>query len=470
MSTATLAHPDVASNIDLLCAWIESQMAYRGQPGLSIGIIHDQELVWARGFGYANVEKQVAATPTTRYRIASITKLFTSTAILILRDAGRLQLDDPITRHLPWFAVRQRYPDAPPITIRHLLTHTSGLPREAAFPYWTDANFPTPAQLREALARQETVFPTETRWKYSNLALSLAGEIVAAVAGQDYEEFVQERILDPLGMTETRVRSPQPDDPELAVGYGRRMPGGGRGVRPFTDSRGITPAANMATSVADLAKFAMLQFRDRPAGGHQILRGSTLREMQRVHWLDPDWKMGWGLGFRFTRERYVTYVGHSGKVPGYRTQLLICPTTRIAVIVLSNADDCDPLACAERAFRWVAPALVTRAAPKPEPEAPDPGWQRYAGKYRDAWGDSQVLVHQGKLVIIDPASPDPLQGLGTLTPVAEHTFLHETDDGYSAPGELAVFELGDDNKVERLKLGENYRYRVATWVSCARSA
>ena len=454
-------------NLDLLCAWIESQMAYSGQPGLSIGIVHDQELVWARGFGFANVEKQGAASPTTRYRIASITKLFTSTAILILRDEGKLQLDDPVTRHLPWFNIRQRYPDAPPITIRHLLTHTSGLPREAAFPYWSDANFPTREQVRKALPRQETSYPTETRWKYSNLALSLAGEIVAAVSGADYEEFVQRRILDPLGMTETYVRSPQPDDPELAVGYGRRMPGGGRSVRPFTDSRGITPAANMATNVADLARFAMLQFRDRPAGGDQVLRGSTLREMQRVHWLDPGWMMGWGLGFKITRDRDVTYIGHSGKVPGYRTQLLLRPAAKIAVIVLSNADDCDPLAYADRVFRWVGPALVEHAAPEPEPATPDPGWHRYVGKYRDAWGDSQVLFHNGQLAIIDPASPDPLPSLGTLTPVAEHTFLHETDDGSSAPGELAVFELGDDGEVRRLKLGENYRHRVATWDSTA---
>ena len=132
MTTDTPAHPEVASDIEPLCAWIEARMAYRDEPGLAIGIVHDQELVWARGFGYADVDNQVAATAATRYRIASITKLFTSTAILMLRDAGKLQLDDPIDRHLPWFNIGQRYPDAPSITIRHLLTHTSGLPREAA--------------------------------------------------------------------------------------------------------------------------------------------------------------------------------------------------------------------------------------------------------------------------------------------------------------------------------------------------
>ena len=143
MTVDAPSHPEVASGVELLCAWIDAQMAHREEPGLSIGIVHDQELVWARGFGYADVNEQVAATAATRYRIASITKLFTSTGVLMLRDAGKLQLDDPVEQHLPWFNIRQRFPDAPAITIRHLLTHTAGLPREAGFPYWTDADFPT---------------------------------------------------------------------------------------------------------------------------------------------------------------------------------------------------------------------------------------------------------------------------------------------------------------------------------------
>ena len=114
MASEILIHAEVASTIDLLSAWIEAQMAYNGQPGISIGVVYDQELLWARGFGYANVEQKIAAMPQTIYRIASITKLFTSTAILQLRDAGKLQLDDPITRHLSWFNIQNRYADAPP--------------------------------------------------------------------------------------------------------------------------------------------------------------------------------------------------------------------------------------------------------------------------------------------------------------------------------------------------------------------
>ena len=361
MLSDTPAPPEAAADIELLCAWIEARMAYRGEPGLSIAIVHDQELVWARGFGYADLANRVAASADTRYRIASVTKLFTSTAILLLRDAGKLQLDDPVARHLPWFEIRQRHSEAEPVTIRHLLTHTSGLPREAAFPYWTDARFPSRAQVRERLPQQESAYPAATRWKYSNLALALAGEIVAAVSGRPWEEFVQQRILDPLGMNDTLTGPPRPDDPRLAAGYGRRLPGEERAVLDSaTDYAGIACAANMTSTVADLAKFTQLQFRDGPAGGAQILRGSTLREMQRVHWLDPDWTQGWGLGFKVIRGRGVTCIGHSGRVPGHRTQVLLCPAARTGVIVIGNAGDCDPMRYCERAFELALPAVTEK--------------------------------------------------------------------------------------------------------------
>src|SRR5262249_45318617 len=149
---------------DLLSAWIEGQMAYSGLPGLSIGVVHDQALVWARGFGWASVERRAEAGPETLYRVASITNLFTAPALLLLRDAGKLALDAPVTAPLPWFAVKGAEPGAPPIAIRHLLTHASGLPREAAFPYWTDGRFPALDELQARLPDQAPVLPVESRW------------------------------------------------------------------------------------------------------------------------------------------------------------------------------------------------------------------------------------------------------------------------------------------------------------------
>jgi len=432
-------HPDVRAAIDLLEAWVEAQRVARDLPGLSMGIVHDQALVWSRGFGWADVERREPATADTLYRIGSITKLFTATALLILRDAGRLHLDDPLATHLPWFQMKAAATDAGTITIRHLLTHTSGLPREGAFPYFTDSRFPSIDEIRARLPLQERPLRTETRWKYSNLGATLAGEVVAAVAGEPYVDFVRRRILEPLGMTATLVASPEPGHQRLATGYARRLLGGA--PAPFNDLRGLTAAGNMTTSVADLARFAMLQLRGGAAGGAQILSGRTLAEMHRVHWLEPEWQAGWGLGFRLLRVRGKTLVGHGGAVRGFRSNLQVCP--------------------ADKALEWVGPAIA--AATRPTPPVTDPAWQRYVGRYRSAWADLQIIIRGGELVVIGPATPDPLLAPSTLKPVGEHTFRVETTDGYGVPAELAVFETDPAGRVTRARFGENYVERIETW-------
>jgi len=459
--TEILSQSEVGSKIDLFTAWVEAQMTRDGQPGLSVGIVYDQELIWASGFGFSNISRKVPATPATSYRIGSITKLFTNTAVLQLRDDGQLLLDDPITKHLPWFSIRNSFSDSPPITIRHLLTHTSGLPREAAFPYWAEDSFPTLEQLKETLPQQQAVLPAESEPKYSNLAVSLAGEIVAVISGEDYADYVQRNILDPLGMNNTCVRSPDPNHPQLATGYGRRMPDNSRVTTPLIDCQGITPAGNMTSTVEDLARFVMLQFRDGPAGGQRILRGSTLREMQRVHCLDHDWQQGWGLGFRVMQSQGKTYIGHGGELKGYTTDLRVCPADKTAVIVCANANDGNPGKYVEKGFQWIVPEILKAVTPVSKVSAPDPAWQQYVGKYRDFWGDWQVLILDGGLVIIMPSLPDPTQAMMKLAPVAEHTFRIESKAG-SFKGELVTFEM-DNGKVQRVKLSGNYSYPQTEW-------
>ncbi|MBN2334316.1 serine hydrolase [Candidatus Bathyarchaeota archaeon] len=447
----------MGSGIRLLSSWIESQMAYRGQPGLSIAVVHDQDVVWARGFGYADVESGRPASPDTLYRIASITKLFTATSVMILRDRGKLSIYDEVADHLDWFRVKQR---GRPVRIWHLLTHTSGLPRESPYPYWTDMEFPTREQMIEALQAQETVIPVENKWKYSNLALSVAGEVVQKVSGTPYPEFVRRNILEPLGMSDTYVESPDPGHPRLAKGYTRRLPDMTREVAEYTDSRGITPAANMTTTVLDLAKFAMLQFRDGEAGGAQILSGETLREMHQVHWLDPGWELGWGIGFNVQRIGGRTYIGHGGSVRGYRTNLRIDLDAKVVFVVFTNADDGEPVLYVDKACQWVAPAI--REATRPEPEKPEIEYSPYVGKYRSGWGDTEVIVLNGELHMISPNLLDPMLTPIKLIPVSEHTFRMEAA-GYGSHGELAVFEFDDEGQVTRLKTGPNYSERIERW-------
>ena len=453
---------DFPSGVELLTAWIESQMAYRGQPGLSIGVVYDQELVWAKGFGYADVEQKIETSSKTLYRIASITKLFTSTALMQLRDAGKLSIDDAVEEYLPWFKLKRSYTDSPPIKIWHLLTHTSGLPRESLSTNWNDSKFPSRKEVIKAIERQGAVIPTEVLWKYSNLALAIAGEVVQSVSGMAYSDYVKQNILEPLEMHSTLVESPNLVDTRLAKGYGRRYPDGTRTASPFTDSKGITPAANMTTNVEDLAKFAMLQFRCDGVGGSQILKGSTLKEMHRPHWLQPDWKEGWGIGFNIVRDGENVYVGHGGSVQGYRTLLRLNVPDKIAVIVLTNADDGNPLIYVEKALKWLTPSLRKDGTPKSGKKGKT-GYQKYLGKFRNVWSDMQVLALNDQLASIDPSQPEPAESFTKLVPTGKHAFIIETESGYGSYGEKMIFEFGSDSKVTRVKVGQDYIYPVERW-------
>lgn len=458
-SKAVLDHPEVVGTFKLLDAWIQSQLEYRKTPGMAVGIVFDQELIYAKGYGYADVENKTAVTPQTIFRIASITKTFTATALMQLRDQGRLQLDDPVDKYLPWFRIKNRYPESPRITIRHLLTHTSGLPRESAFPYWTDNKFPTRTEMIQALEAQETVFPSETRLKYSNLAIALAGEVLVAITGSSYDEYIKKNILDPLSMSSTTVYFPDVQKSRLAVGYSRRLSNGKRNIMPFTNAKGLTPAANMSSTLEDLARFAALQFRDGPALGNQILKGSTLREMHRIQWLQPNWQNGWGIGFAIWRQDDRTVVGHGGWVAGYRTQFSFVPEEKIAVIVLTNADDGDPGFFAERLIATISPVMKKVAGPPVAITIADPAWNMYVGKYQDAWWfDTEVFVANGKLAMYDygyPPETNPRNNVVELTPEGPHTFRMMGENGN---GERVVFEMDANKKVHRIKVGENYLY------------
>ena len=178
----------IADNAEVLAAermfsaWAEAQIAYRGLPGMVVGVVHDQKLIWSYAFGFADVEKRVPMTTQTRFRIASNSKLFAAIAIMQLREAGKLRLDDPVVKYLPWFKVKPAGPDDGAITIEQLLSHSSGLQREAT-DHWSSMDFPTTAELQRLLPDRSAAFPPQTRWKYSNLAFGVAGMVVERITG-----------------------------------------------------------------------------------------------------------------------------------------------------------------------------------------------------------------------------------------------------------------------------------------------
>src|SRR4029077_3995878 len=162
-------------------------------PSLSAAILRDGEVVWETALGLADVEGDVEATPDTQYRIGSITKTFTAAAIMQLRDAGKLDLEDTLDRHVEGAAHTP--------SIRRLLSHVSGLQRETQNDSWLTLRFAPPDELLETLAQAELVLPSGARFHYSNLAFALLGIVGGRVCGMPYEEYARERLFEPVGLT-----------------------------------------------------------------------------------------------------------------------------------------------------------------------------------------------------------------------------------------------------------------------------
>ena len=439
--------PDLSEAFRLIDTWLEAQYQYDQLPGISVAVVKDQEVLFSKGYGFADVEKKIPATSETMYSICSISKLFTAVSIMKLRDEGKLGLEDEIAELLPWFDLEQAHENSGPITVRSLLTHSSGLPRESAHPYWTGPDFPFPNQteVRRGLRTQETLYPASTYFQYSNLGLTLLGEIVEEVSDMPYDRFIEQNILRPLELKDTYTELPEELwGSKLASGYGAKKRDGSRDKQIRFDAEGITAAAGFSSSVEDLGKFASWQFRLLEEGGEEILKAPTLREMQRVHWMNPDWTTSWGLGFSVFEVDGKTMVGHGGSCPGYRSTLTMDPSDRYAFIVMINASGENPSTYA-RAMRSIVWEGLKGGSKQVAEDGPD--LEAYAGTYdlQPWWGEEVILPWKGQLVSFGIPSENPGKGLTKLKHVEGNTFRRVRKDG--TLGETWEFRLDGNGKV-----------------------
>lgn len=471
-------HPRVREALDVVEVWLDAQRDYHRIPGLSASVVHDQETVWAAAFGYAHPEREVPATPETIYSICSISKLFTAIGVMQLRDRGLVTLSDPVSAHLEWFDLRQAHPDAPPVTIGGILTHAAGLPRESAHPYWSapDFAFPTREEIIEGIVGQETLYPAWRYFQYSNLGLTLAGEIVRERSGMSYEDYVQRNILDPLGLDDTRPRMPEElRGGQLATGYSALTRVGVREPVPFFQSRGIAPAAGFTSTVEDLADFARWMFR-LEGRGEEVLHAHTLKEMQRVHYVDPEFDTYRGLGFAIYRRDGKTYVGHGGSCPGYRSQLTLDMADQVAAVVMANASGVNAGGLTRGVLALLGPALK-EATPEKEAgagkqEAPGaqadqaaggdepPELEKYLGRYSvHPWGGEVAVVRwKGGLALLDLPTSDPVKALTKLRHIEGDTFRRVRSDDELA--ERIIFETDGAGRVTAFRRFENRSPRV----------
>ena len=449
-----------AEALRLVDAWLDSVQAYQHIPAISAGVVAGDNLIWAKGYGTIDEQHTVPASPKTIYSICSISKLFTSVALMQQYEAGKVHLDEPITTYLPWAKLKDAGEDSVPITLRGLLSHSAGLPRESEFPYWSGPDFPFPTrdQIRAAYPTQSPLFPAERYFQYSNLGLTLVGEVVDAVAAEPYTQYAKAHVLDPLSLNDTRTSMPMDlYGKRLAVGYGALKRDGSRDrVNPF-DTKGITPAAGYTSTVEDLAKFASWQFRLLRTGKENVLKASTLREMQRVQYMDPGWKTSWGLGFAILHKDKDTFVGHGGSCPGYKTSLQLRTKDELATIVMDNAS--------EEAGTFTS-ALFAILDKRKGYEFKDPApatgvdLEVYSGHYSNQpWGSEFVLVPwAGGLASLALPNADPAEAITFFKPKGGDVFRRVRDDGSEA--EEIKFQRDASGKVVSFVHFSNFRLRI----------
>lgn len=323
-------------------------------PGMAVGLVVDGDLVWSKGYGVKDVTTKEPVDADTLFRLASVTKSFTATAVLQLRDAGKLSLDDPAEKYLPELAGIV-YPtrDSPRVTVRNLLSHTAGLPHDVppSPPHVPGGETAGDAAILQRLRGLVLSEPPGSVYAYSNLGFQLAGMIVARVAGTTYEEYLAAHVLRPLGMPSTGF---EPPPARLASGYLRR----GEGVEhPPMIQLGPFPAGGLFSSVRDMARYASFELSAWPPrddGDTGPLRRSSVREAQQMAaWMGlhvPRRGRGAavvaiadGYGFGWVAEQTCEFdqvVWHNGALTdGYRSMVMLLPERGVALIVLANLFD-----------------------------------------------------------------------------------------------------------------------------------
>jgi D-alanyl-D-alanine carboxypeptidase len=361
-STASLAQAQStgdprARSID---DYVLGAMRKQHVPGVSVAIVRDGKIVLAKGYGLANVELSVPATEKTVYQLASVTKQFTATAIMMLAEDGKLGLGDEISKHLPdlptaWKAV----------AIRQLLNHTSGIKSYTSVKdFFKSARKDyTRREILDLVAKEPLEFPPGEKWNYSNTGYFLLGMIIEKVSGKSYGEFLDERIFKPLGMTQTRVNDLQAIIPNRAQGYhwnGKVLRNGEyvSPTQPFA-------AGMLVSTVSDLVKW------DAALGSEKLLKKSALESM----WLPTPLSKGspaeYGMGWQVKPVNGHRLVSHGGGIPGFSTQISRFLDDRLTVIVLTNLDNGGAESMAQGIAGRVLPALVKKVeSPIADTDAP----------------------------------------------------------------------------------------------------
>ena len=321
---AQAARP-LASPADSVDRLVAAEMARAHIPGVSIAVVRGGKVVRAQGYGMADLEQQIPVTPQTVFKIGSVSKQFLATGIMLLAQDGRLSVDDPVAKHYP--GTPESWKD---ITLRHLLTHTSGLLREGP------AFDPLKSQPDSIVVRsafdQPLVFPTGSKYQYCNVCYFTLADIIARTSGKTWGEFLGERVFRPLGMTATRTTTTTDLVPRRARGYVWRDSGY---VNAF-EFLALRPSGAFLSTAQDLAKWDAALYGDR------VLTKASREAMWTPARLTGGGTSGYGFGWFVDTLDGHWRVYHDGSLPGFRAGMARFPNDSLTVIVLTNADAARP--------------------------------------------------------------------------------------------------------------------------------
>lgn len=453
-------------------------------PGIAVAIVKDGKVVLAKGYGVRKLGDPAPVTERTLFGIASNTKAFTAAALAMLVDEGKLKWDDPVTMHLPSFQMYDPYV-AREMTIRDLLTHRSGLGLGAGdlmyFP-------PTDLSREEVVRRLRFVKPAtslRTRYAYNNLMFVTAGQVVTAVSGMSWDEFIRTRIFQPLGMTST-ITSLRDIPAGAEVAWPHAKADGVMRAVPASNADNWGAAAAINSNVVDLAKWMILQLNHGKNGETRLFSEAASREMWSPQMLIPsreppkelaDLKANfsaYGLGWNITEFRGHKLVSHTGGLAGMVTRTTLIPDLNLGVVVLTNHENGNAFNavtyavldhyCGAPAQDWVTAldtiqkrrdeaaekSLQTAAAKRNKESRPDLPQAAYAGRYRDAWyGDVVVEERDGKLRMRFTHSPDLV---GTLEHWQYNTFVVRWDNRTLLADAYVTFTLKADGSIDDVKM------------------
>lgn len=315
--------PEFSAAADRLEAAIETEIELKQLPSFSIALADGDGIIWAKAFGNQN-ENRPASTETI-YRIASVSKLFTDLAVMQLAERGELDIDAPVRNYVPEFEPDNSF--GVDITLRHLMSHRSGLIREPAVGNYFDPTEPDLEQMVLSLKGAPVVYEPETKTKYSNAAIGLAGYVIEKVKGVDFSRYMQDNILNPIGMTNSSFLRNEQIDNNLATAIMWRYDGNEFPAPVF--EFGFLPAANIYTSMPELAKFMMMLMND----GAGIVSPETLQEM-----FTPQFGGGYAIGFGVNRFDGHLRVRHGGAVYGFATDFNVLPEEKLGVCASASRD------------------------------------------------------------------------------------------------------------------------------------